>query len=145
MIQSAYNAAPPVGKIGTRVNMEEWNGFTCIAEDNSIAPGFPVADGTTGEQAKLFVSGGNFRGIAEADDRLLDTNGKYPKGANVPVDEAAVIWVKAAGTCTKRTAVYWDAANAGYTSTSTSMLAIPGAKFDTTAASGQLVAVRLRP
>lgn len=146
MIQSNFNIAPPVGKLGTRANMEEWNGVTLLpVADGIIAPGYPVQDAGVGNQCAAYVSGGSFRGIAEAVDWLQDENSFYSQGDNVPVDESAVIWVKAIGACGRGTPVYWSAASRGYTSTASSNLAIPGAKFDTTAVAGDLVAVRLRP
>lgn len=146
MIQSDFNIKPPVGKLGTRANMEEWNGVTMLpVADGIIAPGYPVQDAGVGDQCAAFVSGGNFRGIAECVDWLVDENAFYSQGDNVPVDESAVIWVRAIGDCTRGTAAYWSASAAGYTSTSASNLAIPGGKFDTTAVAGDLVALRVRP
>lgn len=146
MIQSQFNIKPPVGKLGCRVNMEEWNGVTMLpVADNIIGPGAPVMDAGVGDQCALFTSGGNFRGIAEAVDWLQDAEGFYSQGDNVPVSESAVIWVRAIGACTRGTAAYWSASAKGYTSTAASNLAIPGGKFDTTAVAGDLVALRVRP
>lgn len=146
MIQSQFDIRPPVGKVGTRANMEEWNGVTMLpVASGIIGPGEPVQDAGIGDQCALFVSGGNFRGIAEAVDWLVGEDARYSQGDNMPVAESAVIWVKAIGACTRGTAAYWSAASRGYTSTASSNLAIPGGKFDTTAVAGDLVALRVRP
>lgn len=144
-LQTAYKQFQDAYALGRRVNMEEWNGLTGLAEDTDDHPiGFaqPVMDGTAGEQVKLYNGTGVFRGIAEADVTLgQDT---YPEGANVPVTESGVIAVMAGGTCTKRTPVYWIVASGTYTSTAGSNKLIPNAEFDATVSSGSLVPVRLR-
>lgn len=144
MIQSNFNAAPPIGKIGTRQNMEEWNGFTCHpAAGGVISFAVPVQDAGVGEQINLFTAG-NFRGITELDESLVDADGFYGRGDNVPVIEMGVIFGKAVAACTKRTPVYWVAATGGYQSASSGGVRIPGAEFDATAVAGDPVAIRLR-
>lgn len=144
-IQTSYSEQMQPYALGRRVNMEEWNGLTGLAEDveaNPIGFGQPVMDGTDGEQVKLWDGTGVFRGITEADETLGANT--YPEGANVPVCESGVIAVMAGGACTKRTPVYWIAASGTYTSTSADGTLVPNAEFDATVASGSLVPVRLR-
>lgn len=146
-IQTTYPERMAPYALGRRVNMEEWNTLTGIAQVNTIGFGEPVQDGTTGEQVAPFTSG-KFRGITEADFTVNVANqtdpARFPTGANVPVCENGVIAVLAGGTCTKRTPVYYIAASRSYTSTAGSNTLIPNAEFDATVASGQLVPVRLR-
>ena len=146
-LQTVFNQYQAPYSLGRRVNMEEWNTLTGLAQVNTIGFGEPVQDGTAGEQVAPFTSG-KFRGITEADLSVNvatgDTAARFPTGSNVPVCESGVIAVLAGGTCTKRTPVYYIAASRSYTSTAGSNTLIPNAEFDATVASGQLVPVRLR-
>lgn len=88
-----------------------------------------------------------FLGITEADvtlDYVAATPSTFPIGSNVPVCESGVIAVMAGGTCTRRTPVYWITSTKTYTSTATGNVLIPGAEFDATVTTGNLVPVRLR-
>lgn len=149
-LQTTFPLEQPAYALGRRVNMEEWNTITGIAQVATLGFGEPVQDGTTGEQVTAFTSG-DFRGITEADMSVnvaftagVPDAARFPVGANVPVCENGVIAGLAQGTCTKRTAVYWVAASRGYTSTVGSNTLIPNAEFDATVSAGQLVPIRLR-
>lgn len=142
ILQSEFNAAPPIGIVGRRQNMEEWNGFTGHPIAATIGAAYPVEDAGVGEQIDIFTDG-NFRGITEADTFGLPDE-FYPIGYNVPVLESGVIFGLAVAACTKRTPVYWVAATGGYQSSDTGGVLIPGAEFDATAVAGDPVAIRLR-
>ncbi|MEC9067819.1 MAG: hypothetical protein VX569_11130 [Pseudomonadota bacterium] len=141
-IQTAYNDRPAAYAKGRRVNMEEWNAFTGIAAAEGIGIAEPVQDGTDGEEVVPFTSG-TFRGITEWSPETGE-DAVFPEGANVPVTESGVIAGTAYQTCTKRTPVYWNAANKGYTSTVGTNTLIPNAEFDATVSAGELVPIRLR-
>ena len=141
-LQTAYTDRPAPYAKGRRVNMEEWNTLTGIAQVAGIGIAEPVQDGTTGEQVAPFTNG-KFRGITEWSPSA-DANGAFPINANLPVCESGVIAGSAYQNCTKRTAVYWSAANKGYTSTAGTNTLIPNAEFDATVAAGGLVPIRLR-
>lgn len=141
-LQTVFNDRPASYGKGQRVNMEEWNTLTGIAQVAGIGLAEPVQDGATGEQVAPFTTG-KFRGITEVSPSA-DVNGVFPINANVPVCESGVIAGAAYQTCTKRTPVYWNAANKGYTSTAGSNTLIPNAEFDATVAAGGLVPIRLR-
>lgn len=146
-LQLTYPETMAPYALGRRVNMEEWNTLTGLAQVDTIGFAEPVQDGTTGEQVAPFTSG-KFRGITEADYGINvatpTTAARFPIGANVPVCESGVIAGLAVGTCTKRTPVYWVAASRGYTSTASTNTLIPNAEFDATVSSGGLVPIRLR-
>lgn len=122
--------------------MEEWNGFTGIAQAGGIGIAEPVQDGTIGEQVAPFTTG-KFRGLTEWSPDTGET-ATFPAGANVPVTESGVIAGAAYQNCTKRTPVYWNATNRGYTSTAGSNTLIPNAEFDATVSAGGIVPIRLR-
>ena len=141
-IQTVYKDRPAAYAKGRRVNMEEWNGFTGIAQAAGLGIGEPVQDGTTDEQVAAFTSG-KFRGLTEWTPETGET-ATFPVGANVPVTESGVIAGAAYQNCTKRTPVYWNATNKGYTSTAGTNTLIPNAEFDATVAAGGIVPIRLR-
>jgi len=141
-IQTTFADRPASYAKGRRVNMEEWNGFTCQAQVAGIGIGEPVQDGTTGEQVNPFTSG-KFRGITEWTPDTTEA-GVFPINANMPVTESGVIGGSAYQACTKRTLVYWNAANKGYTSTVGTNTLIPNAEFDATVSAGGIVPIRLR-
>jgi hypothetical protein len=141
-IQTVFTDRPAAYAKGRRVNMEEWNGFTGLAGVAGIGIGEPVQDGTIGEQVVPFTTG-KFRGITEWSPETGEA-GTFPLGANVPVDETAVIAGSAYQVCTKRTPVYWNATNKGYTSTAGTNTLIPNAEFDATIGAGGVVPIRVR-
>lgn len=122
--------------------MEEWNTLTGIAQVAGIGLAEPMQDASAGEQVAPFITG-KFRGLTEWPPSA-DVNGVFPINANVPVCESGVIAGADCQTCTKRTPVYWNAANKGYTSTAGSNTLIPTAEFDANAAAGGLIPIRLR-
>ena len=141
-IQTTFSDRPAAYAKGRRVNMEEWNGFTGIAQAAGIGIAEPVQDGTIGEQVAPFTTG-KFRGLTEWSPDTGES-ATFQAGANVPVTESGVIAGAAYQNCTKRTPVYWNAANRGYTSTAGSNTLIPNAEFDATVSAGGIVPIRLR-
>lgn len=143
-IQTEFNRFMEAGAVGRRVNMEEWNTLTGLAEDVEANPiGFaqPVMRGTDGEQVKLYDGTGVFRGLTEADVTIDGQT--FPEGYNTPVMESGVIWAMAGAACTAGGPVYWDAATGKYSDTNTDDL-IPNAEFDSSAGADELVKIRLR-
>ncbi len=146
MIQKEWAAKPLPGAVGRRANMEEWNTITRTAGAAGIGFAHPVQRGTSDDQVVPLTTG-NFLGISEADQTLIDgpvgTQAVYPVGSELPVCEKGVIWARAVGTCTAGNPVYWDSAADGYANDSSKTL-IPGAEFDNSAAANGLVKIRLR-
>ena len=144
-LQTSYAQYMDAGAVGRRANMEEWNTITCLAEDVTSNPiGFaqPVMRGSADEKVKKYDGSGSFRGLTEADVTLGAQN--YPEGANTPVCESGVIWALAGDTCTAGESVGWDSSTGKYENGSSTNTIIPNAEFDSSAASGQLVKIRLR-
>ncbi|MHC5307517.1 structural cement protein Gp24 [Bartonella sp. LJL80] len=140
--QTNYKTTMDAGLVGRRVNMEEWNTVTCLAENTGTYPinyGQPVQRGTAGEQVRKLANG-IFRGITELDQTTGDES--YSEGYNVPVMESGVIWVAAGGVCTIGGEVKWNPATEQYSDAGT--VTIPNAEFDSSAtAAGDIVKVRL--
>jgi len=140
--QTTFSDRPDAYAKGRRVNMEEWNGLTGIAQSGDIGIAEPVQDGALDEQVMPFTTG-TFRGITEWTPDVGEAE-LFAQGANVPVTESGVIAGSAYQDCTKRTPVYWNATNRGYTSTVGTNTLIPNAEFDATVSAGGLVPIRLR-
>lgn len=143
--QTSYAQNMEPGAVGRRANMEEWNTITCIAEDvtnNPIGFAQPVMRGSGDEKVVIYDGSGSFRGLTEADVTLGAL--VYPEGANTPVCESGVLWALAGDTCTAGESVGWDSATGKYEDGSSSTAVIPNAEFDSSAAAGQLVKIRLR-
>ncbi len=147
IIQTEIKVKPAPGMVGRRANMEEWNTITRIASAAGIGFGEPVQRGTSADLIAAFTTG-KFLGITEADMTAVDgpvgSPEVFPQGYNTPVCEYGVIWGNAIGTCTAGGLVYWSAASKGYTDTAASNTLIPNAEFDSAAATGGIVKIRLR-
>lgn len=145
--QTTFAARQPVGVKGRRVNMEEWNTITCLPDTTNIKIAMPVAMGTGGDESIVPYDGtGRFRGITEIDQTIqYGTGDTYPEGYNVPVMTSGVIWAVAATTVTAGQPVFYVTASDTYHNTADSgRVAVPGAEFDSSATSGELVKIRLR-
>lgn len=148
-LQTTYAENMPIGSLGRRVNMEEWNTITRTLEGATpLLFGAPVQRGATAGDAHgcaIFTTG-DFIGISEANVVLQhDVADRYEQYDSVAICESGVIWVNAGtGGATAGTPAYYIAASNTWTSTVGSNLAVPGAEFDSTAAAGGLVKLRVR-
>ncbi len=146
-LQTTFAARAPIGTVGRRVNMEEWNAITCHPEAAEITEAMPVMTGTEGDESIVPYDGsGRFRGITEVDQvTVYDADGFYPIGHNVPVMTSGVIWAIAAASVTAGDSVYFVTASGQYhNTTDTGRVEIPGAEFDSSAEADGLVKIRLR-
>lgn len=110
-------------------------------ETAAVGFGLAVGAGTADGSAKL--SGGDFQGVTVADKtRAAD---EYAVGEMAGVMRKGTIWVVADGAVTPAGVVtYTEATGAiGGTVVGAGVVAIPGAKFETTAADGALVRLYL--
>lgn len=148
-LQTTYNENMAPGSLGRRVNMEEWNTITRTLEGATpLLFGAPVQAGVTAGDAHgcaIFTTG-KFIGVSEANIVLgHDTPDRYEQYDSVAVCESGVIWVNAGtGGATARTQAYYIAASNSWTSTVGTNLLVPGAEFDSSAAAGGLVKLRVR-
>lgn len=149
MLQETWATKPLPGIVGRRANMEEWNTITRIAEEAGIGFGVPVQRGTADDHIEPLAADGNFLGITEADQSLVDgqvgTALEYAEGVNVPVCEKGVIWVRAGGTVAAGGLVYFAASSSTYFGAAAGgRVLVPGAEFDSSGSADSLVKVRLR-
>ena len=110
-------------------------------ETATVGFGLAVGAGTTDGSAKL--SGGDFQGVTVADKtRAAD---EYAVGEMAGVMRKGTIWVTADGAVDPTdTVTYTEATGAiGAAAVASGIVAIPGAKFETTAADGALVRLYL--
>lgn len=144
--QDSYPQYQPTAYPGMIGTMEDWSGFTRTASA-SIAFGAPVQRDGDNKCATL-ANGGEFIGIARARHLATGTGDAFSQGDNVPViDMAGRIRGVADAAITVGAAVNFNTATGRYTTaaTSTTVIAVPGAEADTSAAAaGNGFWIRLR-
>ena len=135
--------------VGRRVNMEEWNAFTCIKEGSgTLAFGVPVMPGTATDSCVLLdaTNGRNVLGITEASAVLPHPGDAYQQYDNVAVCEVGVIGVLLGANVTRGAQARFNTANGTWTGAaqSATVVTIPGAQFDEAGSSGEVGVVRYR-
>lgn len=136
--------------VGRRANMEEWNTFTRTNSSATVIPfGSPVmASNVTHSCIALdATTGRDVLGIAEANQVLPHTGDAYERYDNVAICEVGVIGVKIGATAVQTgQAARWDTANKVWTAAaqSATVVTIPGAQFDESAAANSIGIVRYR-
>ena len=135
--------------VGRRVNMEEWNAFTCIKEGSgTLAFGVPVMPGTATDSCVLLdaTNGRNVLGITEASAVLPHPGDAYQQYDNVAVCEVGVIGVLLGANVTRGAQARFNTANGTWTGAaqSATVVTIPGAQFDEAGVSGAVGVVRYR-
>lgn len=144
-LQTSFSEFMPVGSVGRRANMEEWNTITRTL--SSVAPvGFavPVMRGTTPHSCIAYTGTGSFLGLTEANSVLGHvTPDRYEQYDSVAICKMGVMWVKAGGATTAGGPVYYTAATGLYSNTAAGNILIPNAEFENTGVNGDLVGVRI--
>lgn len=148
-VQTTYAETLKPGKAGMVANMTDWDADTLIVEtDAGIGFGLAVGQGTDPKQAVIgAASAAAFRGISVRDVTLESTDeDKYADGKNMAVLTRGDIWVVTGGDVTAGADVTFAAATGVLSSAAAggSQFTIAGARWMTTAASGELAIVRLR-
>lgn len=145
-LQTTYTEFMPIGQVGRRVNMEEWNAITRTLESASAVKfAVPVQRGT-GDHGCVIFTTGDFLGVTEANPTLFNnTADQYEQYNNVAIMESGVMWVPVGvGGSAQGVPAYYIAATGLWTQTASGNVAIPGAEFDSTAIAGGLAKLRLR-
>ena len=135
--------------VGRRVNMEEWNAFTCTKEGSgTLAFGVPVMPGTATDSCVILdaTTGRNVLGITEASAVLPHPGDAYQQYDNVAVCEVGVIGVLLGADVTRGAQARFNTANGTWTGAaqSATVVTIPGAQFDEAGSSGEVGVVRYR-
>lgn len=144
-IQPTYSQTLPVAVPGMVADMETHTIISRVVSNSAgIAFGAVAVQGTTGDLTVQPVTGSAaYVGITVVDPTVRPVaNNAYAQNDVAAVITKGVVWVTAGATVTVRQPVYFDASG-NITNVSTSNTAIPGAVFDSGAASGALVKVRL--
>lgn len=133
--------------VGRRGNMEEWNTISRTLETNVQLPfGAPVQRGT-GEHGVVPFTSGQLLGITEANQVLPHPGDYYSQYDTVGVCEIGVIGVLVGTTGSTAGAVArWDTSAQRWVTGSVAgtVIAVPGAQFETTGPSGSVQLVRFR-
>jgi len=144
-----YRDTIPAFAVGRRVNMEDWNTFTCTKEGTgTLGFGVPVMPGTGAHTCVEIdaTTGRNVLGITEASQVLPHTGDAYNQYDNVGICEKGVIGVLLGANVTKGAQARWNTANKTWTAAaqSATVVTIPGAQFEEDGASGSVGAIRYR-
>lgn len=141
-IQTTYASKPKSGFPGMMADAAEWNANSGFVVAANVKPGSPV-QGNGQDRQFVPLTTGTFVGIMRSHITNQDEDGDFILNTmNAAIDEGH-IFVRAAGVCTPRGPVYWDAANGGY-SDDDGGVEIPGAEFLTGGVVGDDVVVNLR-
>lgn len=142
----------PVGVVGYSSDMEKENVITRIAEGVTATAGTkigfaqPVTRGTAEKSAIMWTgANGPCLGLTLASGHIDEADG-YQNGDNVPVLNEGQMWAHASGVCTEGKTPLFVPATGGFTNATTGeeALAITGAVFNSSAASGGVVTIQLQ-
>lgn len=146
-VQTTYNTTHAVAYAGQIANQEQSNLVSRTVETTAgIAFGKPVARGAADDGAIIWAGAGSFLGVTVRDQSAkVDPTGAldgFPKGDSARIMTKGVVWVVAGEAVADGDPVHLTAAGA-FMKTTTDNTAVAGAVFDTSAASGALVKIRL--
>ncbi len=152
-MQTTYSGSFAKGQPGQIANEEKYNGISrTVATSAGIAFGAPAARGTQDHQCILLAAGGAFLGIAvlslahqaRQPGGTAITDG-YPQFSTASLMTEGQMYVLSDAAVTPGGAVYWNPTSGRYSTVTTGgNIAIPNARFDTTAtAAGQIVEISL--
>lgn len=150
-VQTTYGTEQAAAYDGMIVNTEPNNLISRDVEAAAVGFGLAVKQGTADRQCQAATASADlFRGITVRDQSSHGNADNFPVGTSALVMQRGVIWVRAGGTATVGTAAYMivGTADAGkFTSAATvatvNNLAIVRGTFDSTAAAGSLVKLRI--
>lgn len=146
-VQSTYGdmAAAVAGQIA---NLEDSKNVISRTVQTAVLPfGAVATQGTTDTTVRPAAAGRTiFRGIAVRDRAapIGAAANQYAVGDTAGVITEGVVWVVAGEDVTAGSAAFWVEATGDIVDTSSGNLAIPNAIFDSSAANGALVKLRLR-
>lgn len=150
-MQTSYTANFPKGQMGQIANEEKYNAVSrSVQTANGLPFGYPAGRGTLDHTCILYAAGGKFMGLVvktmapehRQPGGVIITDG-YPQYATAALMTEGQMYAVVNTAVAAGDAVYWNAASGRYTNVNTDV-AIPNARFDTTAtAAGQIVEISL--
>lgn len=142
-VQTTYSSNISAGVIGAQATELPATIISRNVETAAgLAFGVAAAQGTADKGVIAFTTGGKFVGITLRDESAFG-DGLFPQNSEARIITKGDVWVTASVAVAAGDAVYLVAATGLFTNVSTSNVAIPNARFDTTAAAGALAVVRL--
>jgi hypothetical protein len=137
-LQTSYNEFQPLGFEGQKVDGEEYNAITRVAENaEGLAFGKPAARGTADQGCIPYAASTAFLGITTRDVSIRPSAGdRYPQGSNVTILTQGSIFVRVTGTVAPGQAAAYNVAADRFTAAApgAGILAATGWVFDSTAA-----------
>lgn len=141
-----YAGADTRGLVGMHANSEEWNAITRLADNVATAPigaGQPVARFAGNDNVCRAWTAGAALGVVRYKIDL-DTATGHAEGDHVSIMTQGVMWVAAGDDATAGAAAAYDPATDRWADIGGDFDNVPGVEFDTTAAAGQLVKIRIQ-
>lgn len=131
------------GLVGQHANSEEWNAITRLAtdvDDNPIGFGQPVYRVAANDKYVSTAANGAALGVTRYRVDIDNVTG-YEEYGHVSVMTMGIMYVAAGGDCTAGAPAFYDAATDRWSDATG--VAIAGAEFDTSAAAGGIVKIRI--
>ena len=141
-----YTGTDTRGFVGMHANMEEWNTLSRRADNVVASPigmGQPVARLAGNDRVVRAWTTGAAYGITVFQHHVDDTTG-YKEGDEVVVMTQGVMWVGAGVACVAGTAAAYNPTLDRWGPVATGYTAVPGVEFDSNAAAGALVKIRIQ-
>ena len=139
-VQGTYDATHAIGYAGMIAEGQPARDVASkVVENAAVVFGLAVGRGTADNSVRL--GGTGYVGIAVA-DKTRDAD-QYDVGEMAAVIRKGTVWVTASVAVVPADTVYFVPATGVITNVSTSNVAIPNARFETTAAGGELVRLYL--
>ena len=142
-IQTSYTSDYSPGFVGMVANQETRNIFSRTSTDASLAFGVPVYQGAT-DNTVTATPGTAFVGFSVCDNTVApSTLGGYGEGETAAIMTMGVFWTTAVSAAVMGEPVFVTGAGA-LSDQATGDTAVPGARFDSTAAANALVKIRVK-
>jgi hypothetical protein len=150
-IQTSYTETMRAGVVGAIVNTEPNNLISRTVEGAAIGFGVPVAQGAGDKGARATAAGdtaARFVGVTVREHSVRpETPNSFAVGETARVMTRGVIWVTASIAVAAGDPVFVTVATGAFrnsaTATAGAEIQIPNSRFDTSAAAGALVQLRL--
>lgn len=134
------------GLVGMHANSEEWNTLSRRADNVAAAPigvGQPVVRVSGNDKVVRAWTTGAAYGVTVYQHHI-DTATGYKEGDEVVVMTEGVMWVAAGAACVAGTPAAYNPTTDRWGPVASGYVNVPGCEFDSNAASGSLVKIRIQ-
>ena len=140
-----YTGTDDRGLVGMHRSSEEHNIITRCADAVATTPigaGQPVQRVAGQDMLCAAFGAGDFLGVTTSHIEMDQTTGYY-EGQNVPIMTMGTLWVAAGTAIVAGVPAGYNPANDRWSAVAANYVAVPGVEFDSNAAVGRLVKLRI--